>query len=215
MLLALAGLLGQSCGRSGKTIDDEVARGGEASAGTAVADEAEAARSHIDALQKLANPWSDAAGGLSLLREGASARPLTLVSLSVETTPQRQHAESAHKHADSFDVAWRAEYRLTPHSHGRDDSDVDAALVVVEERGGRRVTSDEVRVDRKYLVRGLAAGRTIVLDVPLETVLGDRLELSLHGAEVRPEIGTTQAVIELARDESTALELRLRTAITR
>ncbi len=215
VVIALGVLLGQGCTRRGKTIDGDITQHVDQATGTSVAGDVGATRSHIDALQQLANPWVDAATGLSLLREGDSARPLRLVSFSVETKPHEWYAEFPNETSRPSHVAWRAEYRLAPHSEGREDFDADAKFVVVEERGDRRLTAEGVRIDRKFLVRGLATGRAIVLDVPLRSVESGRLELFLHGAEVTPEIGATHVLIELARDESTRLELRVRAPITR
>ena len=87
--------------------------------------------------------------------------------------------------------------------------DADARMVMVEERGLRRSIGGQVSVVRKFLVRGLASGRALTLDVPLEAANGVRLQLFVHGAEVKPEFGATHVLVELARDEATSIELRL------
>ena len=102
----------------------------------------------------------------------------------------------------------------TKHRAGDDDPigaqfDADARMVMVEERGLRQSIGGQVSVVRKFLVRGLASGRTLTLDVPLEAANGDRLQLFVHGAEVKPEFGATHVLVELARDEATSIELRL------
>jgi hypothetical protein len=200
----------------------------DASARTKAAD----TRALVEALEKLAAPWRDASSGLSLLREGHSAEPLRLVALTQEMTqePTQEPTQELtqeltqdpsrpqnHGEATAQDCSWRAEYRLEPrtkHRAGDDDPigaqfDADARMVMVEERGLRRSIGGQVSVVRKFLVRGLASGRTLTLDVPLEAANGDRLQLFVHGAEVKPEFGATHVLVELARDEATSIELRL------
>jgi hypothetical protein len=184
----------------------------DASARTKAAD----TRALVEALEKLAAPWRDASGGLSLLREGHSAEPLRLAALTQEPTQDPSRPQN-HGEATAQDCSWRAEYRLEPrtkHRAGDDDPigaqfDADARMVMVEERGLRQSIGGQVSVVRKFLVRGLASGRTLTLDVPLEAANGDRLQLFVHGAEVKPEFGATHVLVELARDEATSIELRL------
>jgi hypothetical protein len=177
-------------------------------------------RALVEALEKIAAPWRDASGGLSLLREGHSAEPLRLAALTQELTQEPTQEPSRpqnHGEATAQDYSWRAEYRLEPrtkHRAGDDDPigaqfDADARMVMVEERGLRQSIGGQVSVVRKFLVRGLASGRTLTLDVPLEAANGDRLQLFVHGAEVKPEFGATHVLVELARDEATSIELRL------
>jgi hypothetical protein len=177
-------------------------------------------RALVEALEIIAAPWRDASGGLSLLREGHSAEPLRLVALTQEMTQEPTQDPSRpqnHGEATAQDCSWRAEYRLEPrtkHRAGDDDPigaqfDADARMVMVEERGLRQSIGGQVSVVRKFLVRGLASGRTLTLDVPLEAANGDRLQLFVHGAEVKPEFGATHVLVELARDEATSIELRL------
>jgi len=200
----------------------------DASARTKAAD----TRALVEALEKIAAPWRDASGGLSLLREGHSAEPLRLAALTQELTqePTQEPTQELtqeptqdpsrpqnHGEATAQDYSWRAEYRLEPrtkHRAGDDDPigaqfDADARMVMVEERGLRQSIGGQVSVVRRFLVRGLASGRALTLDVPLEAANGDRLQLFVHGAEVKPEFGATHVLVELARDEATSIELRL------
>jgi hypothetical protein len=190
----------------------------------------------VETLEKLALPWRDASSGLALVRDGHPPEPLRLALLTearaeahTEARAEARAEAHAEAHAEeprsrqsadklmSQDCSWRAEYRLDARVKrrvGTDDQlaapfDTDAPMVRVEEWGSRLTNDGGVSVKRKYLVHGLASGRALTLDIPLETVGGERLQLFVHGAEVKPEFGATHLVIELARDEATSIELRL------
>jgi hypothetical protein len=220
------------CASNGRIEGEECERNASAASDVSVTTKAADTRALVEALETLAAPWRDASGGLSLLREGHSAEPLRLVALTQEPTqePTQELTQELtqeptqdpsrpqnHGEATAQDCSWRAEYRLEPrtkHRAGDDDPigaqfDADARMVMVEERGLRQSIGGQVSVVRKFLVRGLASGRTLTLDVPLEAANGDRLQLFVHGAEVKPEFGATHVLVELARDEATSIELRL------
>jgi hypothetical protein len=212
------------CASNGRIEAEERERNASAASDVSVTTKAADTRALVEALETLAAPWRDASGGLSLLREGHSAEPLRLAALTQEPTQELTQEPTQdpsrpqnHGEATAQDCSWRAEYRLEPrtkHRAGDDDPigaqfDADARMVMVEERGLRQSIGGQVSVVRKFLVRGLASGRTLTLDVPLEAANGDRLQLFVHGAEVKPEFGATHVLVELARDEATSIELRL------
>jgi hypothetical protein len=220
--------LSVGCASNGRINAEERERNASVASDSSVTTKVAGTRALVEALETLAAPWRDASGGLSLLREGHSAEPLRLAALTQEPTqePTQELTQEPtqdpsrpqnHGEATAQDYSWRAEYRLEPrtkHRAGDDDPigaqfDADARMVMVEERGLRQSIGGPVSVVRKFLVRGLASGRTLTLDVPLEAANGDRLQLFVHGAEVKPEFGATHVLVELARDEATSIELRL------
>jgi hypothetical protein len=216
--------LSVGCASNGRMEGEKRDQSGSVASNASVTTKAADTRALVETLEKLALPWRDASSGLSLVREGHSAEPLRLVALTQEMTqemtqeltqePSRPQNDGE---ATAQDCSWRAEYRLEPRTKHRagDDAqlgaqfDADARMVMVEERGLRRSIGGQVSVVRKFLVRGLASGRALTLDVPLEAANGDRLQLFVHGAEVKPEFGATHVLVELARDEATSIELRL------
>ena len=208
--------LSVGCASNGRMEAEERERNASVASDSSVTTKVADTRALVEALEKLAAPWRDASGGLSLLREGHSAAPLRLVALTQEITQEPSRPQNDGE-ATAQDCSWRAEYRLEPrtkHRAGDDDPfgaqfDADARMVMVEERGLRRSIGGQVSVVRRFLVRGLASGRALTLDVPLEAANGDRLQLFVHGAEVKPEFGATHVLVELARDEATSIELRL------
>ena len=223
-IASVACSLSVGCASSGRLGAEEREQNASVASNASVTTKAADTRALVEALEELAAPWRDAPGGLSLVHEGHSAAPLRLVALIQELNQeliQELNQEPSRQQNDgvvtSQDCSWRAEYRLEPrtkHRAGDDDSfgaqfDADARMVMVEERGLRRSIGGQVSVVRKFLVRGLASGRALTLDVPLEAANGDRLHLFVHGAEVKPEFGATHVLVELARDEATSIELRL------
>ena len=215
-IASVACSLSVGCASSGRLGAEERERNASVASNASVTTKAADTRALVEALEELAAPWRDASGGLSLVHEGHSAAPLRLVALIQELNQDPSRPQN-YGEATSQDCSWRAEYRLEPrtkHRAGDDDSfgaqfDADARMVMVEERGLRRSIGGQVSVVRKFLVRGLASGRALTLDVPLEAANGDRLHLFVHGAEVKPEFGATHVLVELARDEATSIELRL------
>lgn len=212
--------LSVGCASSGRLGAEEREQNASVASNASITTKAEDTRALVEALEELAAPWRDASGGLSLVREGHSAAPLRLVALNHELNqelPQEPSRQQNDGVVTSQNCSWRAEYRLEPrtkHRAGDDDSfgaqfDADARMVMVEERGLRLSIGGQMSVVRKFLVRGLASGRALTLDVPLEAANGDRLHLFVHGAEVKPEFGATHVLVELARDEATSIELRL------
>jgi len=216
------------CASSGRVAGEEHKKGAPVGSDSAFPQASAGASLLVETLEKLALPWRDASSGLALVREGHAAEPLRLALLTDAQTEARTEAQiearaeepRSRQNADkltSQDCSWRAEYRLDARAKrrvGADDQlaspfDADAPMVKVEEWGSRLANDGEVSVKRKFLVQGLASGRALTLDIPLESVGGERLQLFVHGAEVKPEFGATHLVIELARDEATSIELRL------
>jgi hypothetical protein len=70
-------------------------------------------------------------------------------------------------------------------------------------------------VERRFVVEGLASGRTVVVDVPLRAAAGtDRDQeigaasrVFVNGAPVEAPLGASHLSIELARDEATVVRL--------
>jgi hypothetical protein len=175
-------------------------------------------RREIDAA---AEPWTDASSALSLLRDSGEARALVPQSMQPLGSPA----------AGPFNI----QYALDPVALRTDEDREDARILRVTERlsrgfGSNAVESSAVEslagaadprmarrawVERRFVLEGLASGRTVVVDVPLRGAAGTEREQDIgaaskvfvNGAPVEAPLGASHLSIELARDEATVVRL--------
>jgi acetolactate synthase regulatory subunit len=185
-------------------------------------------RREIDAA---AEPWTDASSALSLLRDSGEARALVPQSMQPLGSPA----------AGPLNI----QYALDPVALRTDEDREDARILRVTERLSRgfessAVESSEVEssavessaveslagaadphmarrawVERRFVLEGLASGRTVVVDVPLRGAAGTEREQDIgaaskvfvNGAPVEAPLGASHLSIELARDEATVVRL--------